>query len=180
MIFDISQLKKIRKQLDLTQHQFAQKIGISQSMIAKIESGKLDPTYSYVKKIEQAIESLSKDEELKAEDVMTKKIIFVREDTKIKEIITIFAKHEISQVPVIEKNIPLGLVTESTILALDNDISTKVAGEIMIESPPIVSKSSKLSVIKSLLQFYPIILIKESEKLVGVITKSDIIKHLIK
>ena len=60
MVFDISQLKKIRKQLDLTQFQFAKKAGISQSMIAKIESNKLDPTYSKVKKIELALELLTK------------------------------------------------------------------------------------------------------------------------
>src|SRR3989344_5085737 len=99
MIFDITQLKKIRKQLDLTQHLFAQKVGISQSMVAKIESGKLDPTYSYVKKIEQSLESFLKNEELKAEDIMTKKIISVKRDTKTKEIIGLLTKHEISQVP---------------------------------------------------------------------------------
>ena len=51
MVFDITHLKKIRKQLDLTQYAFAKEAGISQSMVAKIESGKLDPTYSYIKKI---------------------------------------------------------------------------------------------------------------------------------
>src|SRR3989344_4527688 len=104
MVFDITQLKEIRKQLNLTQHQFAQKIGISQSMVAKIESGKLDPTYSYVIKIEQAIESLSKNEELKAKDIMTKKIISVKKETQVKEIINVLTKHGISQVPIIEKN----------------------------------------------------------------------------
>ena len=52
MVFDITQLRKIRKQLDMTQHKLAKELEISQSMVAKIESGKLDPTYSYVKKIE--------------------------------------------------------------------------------------------------------------------------------
>lgn len=179
MVFDITQLKKIRKQLNLTQHQFAQKAGISQSMIAKIESGKLDPTYSYVKKIEHAIESLSKDEDLKAENIMTKKIIFVKKDTEVKDIINLLTKHNISQVPVIEKNIPIGLVTESSILASDNEVPI-TAEDVMIESPPVIEKNAKISVVKSLLQFYPIVLLKESKKIVGLITKVDILRHLIK
>ncbi len=44
MLFNIEHLKKIRKQLNLTQHQFAKESGVSQSMVAKIESNKLDPT----------------------------------------------------------------------------------------------------------------------------------------
>ena len=68
MVFDITQLKKIRKQLDLTQHQFAKNSGVSQSMIAKIEAGKLDPTYSYVRKIEDAMSSLTKHKEKEAKE----------------------------------------------------------------------------------------------------------------
>jgi len=77
MVFDITYLKKIRKQLNLTQHQFAKESQVSQSMIAKIESGKLDPTYSYVKKIEQVIQNLTKHYEKEAKDIMHKNIISV-------------------------------------------------------------------------------------------------------
>ena len=71
MVFDITQLRKIRKQLDMTQHKFAMEIGVSQSMIAKIEAGKLDPTYSYVKKIEDRIMHLTKRGEKEAKDIKT-------------------------------------------------------------------------------------------------------------
>jgi len=179
MVFDITQLKKIRKQLNLTQNQLAQKIGISQSMVAKIESGRLDPTYSYVKKIEQAVELSLGQEELTAEKIMTKNIIFIKKNTKIKEIINLLTKNEISQVPVIERNNCIGLVAESSILAFNDDASTKTADDIMTESPPIITKNAKISVVKSLLQFYPIILIRDSEKLIGVITKADVLKCLI-
>lgn len=177
MVFDISQIRKIRKQLNLTQHQFAQKIGISQSMIAKIEAGKLDPTYSYVKKIEQAIDFLSKSEELKAEEIMHRKVISVSRHAKVKEIADLLIKNEISQVPVIEKNIPIGLVTESSLL-VPEETSSKTAEDVMIESPPILSKDTKISVIKPLLLFYPIVLIKGFDKIIGVITKADMLKTL--
>ena len=116
MVFDITQLKKIRKQLNLTQHQFAIKAGISQSMVAKIEAGKLDPTYSNIKKIEQALESLTKQEEKEAKDIMIKNIISVNQNEKISNIIKIMNKHSISQLPVLDNEKVIGLVSESSIL----------------------------------------------------------------
>ena len=109
---------------------------------------------------------------------MTKKIISVKKDADVKEIINLLTKHNISQVPVIEKNIIIGLVTESSILIRDDE-TRKTAKEIMTESPPVIAIDAKVSVIKSLLQFYPIILVKEQGKLKGVITKVDILKKAI-
>lgn len=177
MVFDITQLKKIRKKLDLTQNQLAKEIGISQSMVTKIESGKLDPTYSYVKKIEKAINSLLKKEEKNAKDVMNKKIISVKGDIPLENIITLFEKHEISQVPVMKGNNVFGLVTESELL--DQNFKEKKAKDVMKESPPIISFETPISAITSLLKFYPIVLVKNKEKFVGVITKADILHNFI-
>lgn len=177
MVFDITNLKKIRKQLNLTQHEFAKKAGISQSMVAKIESGRLDPTYSYVKKIEEAIEQLTKTQESEAKDIMNKKVISVNKNEEIKNIINLLTKYDISQVPVLDNDIVVGLITESILLEHKEDVNKK-ASEVMGESPPIVAKSAKISVITSLLRFYSIVLINEAGKLVGVITKADILKNL--
>ena len=52
-MFDISMLKRTRLQLGLTQTAFAKQAGVSQSLVTKIESGKLDPKYSTVIRIEE-------------------------------------------------------------------------------------------------------------------------------
>lgn len=180
MVFDITHLKKIRKQLNLTQHQFAKEAQISQSMVAKIESGKLDPTYSYVKKIENALEQLAKHKEEKtAKDIMHKNIITISKNEEIKDIIKLFSKHNISQIPVKEKERIIGLVTESSIINnLEKNLANKIVEEVMEESPPIITTSAKLEAILSLLKFYPILIVQEKGKPVGVITKADIIKNL--
>ena len=179
MVFDITHLKKIRKRLDLTQHQFAKKSGISQSMVAKIESGKLDPTYSYVKKIENSIDLLTQNEEGEAKDIMINKVVSVKKEDDLSKIINLMIKQNISQVPVIQKEKVIGLVSESDLFGLtEEEINTKKALDIMKESPPIVAKNTKSSVIISLLKFYPIILVTESGKINGVITKADLIKRL--
>ncbi len=181
MVFEISSLKKIRKQLELTQGQFAKKAGISQSMIAKIESGKLDPTYSKVKQIEQALDDLEKLNTKFAKDLMTKHIISVKEKTSVIEVIKLMKKHEISQLPVMENSKVVGLVSESSILSKNIDDLKKLnASDVMVDSPPIIDKNAKIEVLKQLLIFYPVILIKEKGNIIGLVSKADLINSLVK
>ena len=179
MVFDITQLKKIRKQLCLTQFQFAKEAGISQSMIAKVESGRLDPAYSKVKKIETAIENLTKKHEKKAEEIMNKKIITIKSDEKVSEAIKLMKKNSISQIPVLDKRKVIGLVSESSILSKDLDkIKSLTVEEVMDIPPPIIDKDANISVVKQLLKFYYLLLIEERGKLIGIITKADLINSL--
>jgi len=180
MVFDITQLRKIRKKLDLTQHQFAKQSGISQSMIAKIESEKLDPTYSYVKKIENAINSLTKHEEKQAKDIMIKKVITVKQNDKVSDVVRLMTRHDISQLPVITKGKVIGLVTESSILEKNLEgIKNLKVKDLMMETPPLISQNTKISVVSSLLKHFPIVLILEKGKMVGLIAKSDLLKAIV-
>jgi predicted transcriptional regulator len=45
----------------------------------------------------------------------------------------------------------------------------------MEDCPPIVSKTTRLSVVSELLKFYSLVLVGEPGKLVGVVTKSDLL-----
>ena len=177
MIFDIKQLRKIRKQLNLTQHQFAQQAGVSQSMIAKIESGKLDPTYSYVKRIEETINQLTKQEEKEAHEIMQKKVITLNKSESLKKAAHLISKYDISQIPIIEQNRIIGLITESIIIKHLTEPNKKL-DDIMEEVPPLISKNTRLSAIITMLKFFPILLVQEKGKLIGVITKADLIKNI--
>jgi len=180
MVFDITKLKEIRKKLDITQKKFANIAKVSQSLIAKIESKRIDPSYSNVLKIEEAINSLAKEKEASAKDIMVKKIIAVNKDEKAQNIIKIMNKYEISQVPILDRGVAVGLVTESSILGKDiKEIKYSTAKELMIEAPPIIAENTKMSAVSSLLKFYPIVLVKRERKIIGLITKSDLLKSLI-
>lgn len=175
MVFDLTKLKEIRTKLGATQKQFAQIAGVSQSLIAKIEAGRLDPSYSNVVKIEQAIDLLRKKKEKEACEIMTKKTIIAEPNDKIEKIVKMMVKNNISQVPIVEKGNIIGLVTEGSIL----EKKGKTAAECMTEAPPIVAGNAKISIIKTLLEFYPLVIVKEQGKLTGVITKADLIKHIV-
>jgi len=149
-------------------------------LIAKIESGKLDPTYSNAQKIFLALDDLSKKQESKAKSIMNNKIISLAPNDNIKEAIKKMKQHNISQMPVIENHKSIGSVSESTILEAIMDEKGKKIKDIMSDSPPVVSKESSIDVVSNLLKFYPMILVSEEGELKGVITKSDLIGKLYK
>ena len=175
---ELEEIKKIRKKLGMTQTELANRAGVSQSLIAKLESGRIDPTYTKARKIFAALSDLEKKEEIKAEQLMTSRVISVSSGTLIKEAIARMKKYGISQLPVIDSNKLVGLVSESTILdALLKSKASQVK-EIMQESPPIVSKTTSIQVVSSLLKHYPIVAVSERGGLIGLITKSDLLGKL--
>ena len=181
MPYELDEIKKIRKKLELTQTQLANRAGVSQSLIAKIESGRIDPTYTKTKKIFSALDDLEKKEEIKAEQIMSAKIVGVAQRDSIKEAIAKMKKFQISQLPVVEDHKLIGLVSESIILdAMLNSKGDNNVGDVMQEAPPIVSKTTSIQVVSSLLKHFPIVIVSEGGKLVGLITKSDLLGRLYK
>jgi predicted transcriptional regulator len=181
MPYELKDIKEIRKKFGLTQIDLAKKSGVSQSLIAKIEAGRLDPTYNKAMKIFNALDDLTKHKEIKAEEIMTKRIVSVGKESGVHEIIKKMRKYAISQMPVIEGDKVLGILSEASVLdALmqgKKEIKTK---EIMQDAPPTIGKKASLSIISSLLKFYPMIMVVEQGKLLGIITKSDIIRKVYK
>lgn len=178
MAYELEEVKKVRKTLGMTQAELANRAGVSQSLIAKIESGRIDPTYTKAKKIFAALSELEKKEETKAEQIMASRIISITPDSAIKEAIGKMKKFQISQLPVVDDHKLMGLVSESTILdALLRHKASQVR-EIMQEAPPIVSKTTSIQVVSNLLKHYPLVVVSEEGRLIGLITKSDLIGKL--
>lgn len=180
MLIDLADVKKIRKKLDITQKQLSEMSGVSQSLIAKIESGRMDPSYSNARKIIRTLEHATQKKERLAEDMMQKKIFSVHKNDKIKKAIKLMQKYEISQMPVVEDHKPVGYITEIIILkaVMGGVDHNREVHEIMQESPPIVSKDSNASVISELLRYYQMVLVTEKGKLKGVIARADILDKI--
>ena len=180
MTYELEEIKKIRKKLELTQTELANRAGVSQSLIAKIEAGRIDPTYTKTKKIFAALSDLEKKEEIKAEQLMTAKLVSVAPSDSTKDAIEKMKKFQISQLPVIDSHKLIGLVSESTILdAMLNSKGNHVR-DIMQESPPIVSKTTSIQVVSGLLKHFPMVAVAEEGKLIGIVTKSDLLGKLYK
>ena len=180
MQYELNEIKKIRKNLGLTQTELAKMANVSQSIIAKIESGKIDPTFTKTKKIFETLDDLENKEEIKADELMNKKIVSLTSNDNIKDSVRKMKKFGISQMPVIDGHKIIGLVSESTLLDALISKKGKRIDEIMEETPPIVSKKASIKVVSNLLRHYPAVLVSENGKLIGLITKADLLSKLYK
>lgn len=178
MFIDPCRVGEIRRKLGITQRELAKLAGVSQSFIAKLESGKIDPTYSKYKQVIDALAKLSFKKDVKIGDIMVRNIIHADVNETVKEVAEKMLKHAISQVPVFDGDKLVGMVTESTILngvAGGMKMSEVKVSKIMEAPPPILPEDTPLIVAVQLLKFYPIILVSERGEIAGLISKADII-----
>ena len=176
-------IRRMRIMAGLTQKELAERAGVSQSLIARIEAGTVDPRLSTLRKILKALTpSIG---ELKAGHVMHKPVIWVDVDEPVKSVVELMEKYGISQVPVLERGAVVGTIHETTLLKHflktknPSALFNKPAREVMDDPLPIVSPSSSISDVLALLSGEnPAVLVMEGGKLVGIITKIDVISAI--
>ncbi|MDH5449726.1 MAG: CBS domain-containing protein [Candidatus Bathyarchaeota archaeon] len=171
-------LKKLRIEAGLTQRQLANLIGISQAHIAKIEKENVDPRLSTVNKILQV---LTEDQGKRCGDIMTTKVISAKPEDTILKISQVMMNHAISQLPIIEDGKVIGTVTEESIIKnLSSNIAGEKVEEIMETPLPSVPENTNLSMIRPLLEDHYGVLVMRKGDVVGIITRSDLLKIISK
>ena len=179
----LSEIRVLRKGLDISQKELGEKTNIPQSTISRIENGTMDPPYSKVERIFNFLikeEEKRKGVEMEARDIMTKKIIYINSNSTIKEAIKLMNQYEISQIPILDKGQNLGSLTSKSVQKhiIDNPDLINLRSLDLKELPfPEVEKSWSVKEISNLLIKYPAVLVKDSNKYVGIITDSDFLKR---
>ena len=171
IIPDLTEIKKGRNRAGLSQTRLASMVGISQSHLAKIESGKVDSSYSLVSRLFDALERMEKDE---CWQYMSKEIMTTRKGDKVDEIALEMKNRGYSQVPVFEEGKPIGLLTERRILDMKKPYDDLLVEEAM-EEAVIVPKETNYAVIIPLLKQFQAVLVQDKGKMVGIITSTDLI-----
>lgn len=169
----IQEVRKNRKLAGLSQSELAGMVGISQSHLAKIEKGKVDPSYGLVTRLFDALEKAGKDECWR---YMSKDVLTVSKGTEVKEIAQIMKEKGYSQVPVMDGGRSVGLVTETAILATRKPYDRLLVEDVMLE-PVLVPKETSYSSIVPLLAQFQAVLVTNKGKMVGIITNTDMIGH---
>ncbi|MEK6942366.1 MAG: CBS domain-containing protein [archaeon] len=182
----LSDIKIKRKQLNLTQAGLALKAGVSQSLLAKIESGKLEPSYSNAKKIFDFFESVHEKTVLRAGDFMNSSVKKTGVSAKILDAIKLMKKNGISQLPVMDGERIAGTVSENIIVDKMQgkknleEFRQMAVSEVMGEALPTVGEDSPFSVISALLEHNQSVLVVKNGKIAGIISKTDLLSSIIK
>lgn len=164
--------------MDLTQKQLAREAGVSQSLIAKLESGKAEASYEKVKRIFEALDKAGKKEEKRCEDVMTRHIICANPNDKIGDAVAKMKKYAVSQLPVFSGTKQVGSITDTGIVAKMEEfpsIHKKSVKEIMEEPLPTVNKGMFVSSLLPILKEAGAVLVLDKGQPAGIISKSDVI-----
>jgi predicted transcriptional regulator len=170
--------------LGLKQAELARLAGVSQSLVAKLESGRIDSSYTKVKTIFDVLDRLETKIKIQEEKVVPNKVISIQKNEPISNVVKLMKEHGYSQIPVFDKKQSVGSISEKTILRqilAGKDlaqISALPAEEIMEEAFPQINEDAPLSLISNLLQTYSAVLVSKKGNIVGIITKADLLRML--
>jgi predicted transcriptional regulator len=180
----LQDIAKRRRQLGLKQTELAKAAGVSQSLIAKLEAGTIDSSYTKVKTIFDVLEHLEFKAKVQAEKIRHNEVVSVQKNDSVSKVVNMMKEYGYSQIPVFEGKQSVGSVSEKTILRQIlagkdlEEISKLLTGEIMEEAFPQINEDAPLSLITSLLQTYSAVLVSKKGILIGIITKADLLRML--
>jgi len=178
------ELRKRRESLGMKQTELAQRAGISQSMVARIEAGNVDPRVSTLSKIIVVLNN-AEPRKIKASQIMHTPVLAVTPTDTIARAIEIIEKNNITQLPVIEKGVPVGCISEAVIVRaieqqrLHRTSQPLTVHDFMEPGFPTVPPDMDVSRIIDILQQNHGVLVTEGGLVSGVITKHDLISLIV-
>ncbi len=147
---------------------------------------------------------------MKVKDIMTKKVVSIGSETKVKDIAKLLIKHEITGVPVLRTKKVIGIVTEADLIMQQGKIQIpdfiqfleariylkdgkkfeaelkKIFGitakEVMTSDVIVITPEASIADLVRLISDHhinPVPVVKNG-KLVGIVSRADIVKLLVK
>lgn len=169
---DLSEIKERRQGLGLTQEQLAEAAGVSQSLIAKVESGYQVPGYETARSIFAALDSHKSQEPTTVADAMTEDVQTLSSDDTVGEAVALAREHAISQFPVAADGSFVGIVTTADLIGLPEDAPVRKA---RTRSVPTVGPDAPLETVRGLVEYGRAVVVLEEREVVGIVTAEDLI-----
>ena len=171
-------LKKLRKMTNMTRPELGKSVGLSESIINKIENHNHIPNYDNMVKIFKTIEKkfqlLSPRDERPVNDIMVKDVISFKPEDAVEEVISIISNTQVTQFPIINEGSLIGTITSNDIV--DYEPATPVK-DYMSPILPTVGETTKIYKIIPMFKEFPAVLLTEkgSGELKGIVTPQDIV-----
>ncbi len=184
---EISEIRNIRKKMDLSLREFAKKCDLTVSWINQVEiglgdgrTGIKDPSYLKMKKIFDMYEMEKNEKQQTAGELCITEMISFEIGDYLEDANKIMIKNGISQIPVFKKNNCVGMVTDNVIVNLiGSDVSKiKIAPEMLEIPPPTVNSETPLRALRRILNYFEYVLVEKDGFIYGILVRQDLMKLL--
>ncbi len=177
-------LRHLRLEKGLSQVELAKLAGagFSQSLIARIEKGTVNPPLSKVRRLLEVVYAEKPVGDITAGNLAIKPIIMVRDEDLVSDAIEIMGDKGVSQLPVCDaKGKIIGGLTEKTlaesITSQGKDALGRPVSTIMEPPFPMINKNASISDVQEQIPNGPALVVIEGDKIYGIITKTDLLKY---
>lgn len=186
MLPSIEEIRKMRKNLGISQKELASETGVSQSYIARLEKGSINPTYDKIRKIHEFLNRNGMRAEtidIRVDKIMSEGVVSCSPTDSVVHALDLMRNGGFSQLPVVSADERLAgtiaeadindlLIRGASIDSLRSMIVKRVMGPVL----PLVDRSSSMSMLYPMLKYCSAVLISGGGKLVGIVTKADVLK----
>jgi predicted transcriptional regulator len=180
------EIKRRRLRLGVSQKKLAFAVGASQSLIAKIESKRVNPSYEVVKSIFEYFDELEKPHTGVAKDVHRTDLVWASSGDTVRKAAEIMREKGYSQLPVrgSSDDVCVGSISEKVIVQKllneknPNEFYSRPVSFVMQDQFPVVDENLPLSAVASLLIHSQAVLTARRGKICGIITNSDLLRTI--
>jgi predicted transcriptional regulator len=167
----VSEIARRRRVLGISQKALATEAGISQSLLAKIENGKANPSYAAVNVLFEVLDRHEAGDSKKASDVMVRNVVTLKDNDKISKAAKLAKEYKVSQFPVERNGTYIGSI--SSIDLLDAPKNGEVSAYVKNDFPTVGENTPLNAVIALLYAGHRVIVISKG-KVAGIITADDL------
>jgi predicted transcriptional regulator len=182
MLPRLEEISRRRRVLGLSQEHLARLVGVSQSLIAKIEAGNTEPSYLKTKAIFDTLEKLQREKEPRAKELLQSRVVGIGQDEPVSKAAAIMNEMGFSQLPVFDGRHIVGGIAEKAIMDRIvsgislRELSSMSVAKVMTEAFPQIDERTPLSLVSALLQYHSAVLVMKRGQVTGIITKADLLK----
>ncbi len=178
----LAEIRKRRAALGIPLGELARAVGRTDATLSRIERGQIRPSYELVQRILAYLEEREgvATPSLRAGDLANRSLVSVDGAAPLAAAVQAMERGGFSQVPVVESGRVTGSISEATVLrALARPDARRARVRDVQEGVyPQVDETCPADLLAGLLTRYPAVLVVHRGSLVGIVTKTDLIRGL--
>ncbi len=175
MIVSIKELRQYRIDAGYSQAELALEVGVTQSYIARMEKGNLDPKYSIVCAIVEVVKGLRN---LTCGDVMNNTPATSDARQSVSMAKDLMKRRHVTILPVLKGARVIGCITDIDISRNEHLNLNQLSVEAILNplGIPIVDEQTPILTVIPLLDTYQAVVVQSAGRLIGTISRGDISK----